>query len=82
MGIKTGMLLVKAILYNMNTNYCDSRTPEERKADSEVTITTTTNSFGVRVYCLICGDVTDGHPEHDRLMFEMLNNGFKTEYTQ
>lgn len=38
-----------------------------------------TNTEKVKVFCAICGDVSQGHPEADRLRYEILVHGFKME---
>lgn len=42
---------------------------------------TTKKPAGLRVWCPTCGDVTSGHPEEDKILYQMLMNGFTTTYT-
>ena len=35
-----------------------------------------------KVWCLVCGDVTNGHPEQDKILVEMLENGCSVYYSE
>lgn len=35
-----------------------------------------------KIYCQVCGDVTRGHPEEDKLISEIFGTGFDTEYIE
>ena len=45
-------------------------------------ITEDNNSTDKMTWCLVCGDVTDGHPALDEIYVEILNNGCTTHYTK
>ena len=35
----------------------------------------------IKIICLICGDVSKGHPAMDKLAARLLDNGFTTTYS-
>ena len=35
----------------------------------------------IKIMCPTCGDVTKGHPEEDKLLCRLLENGFSSVYT-
>lgn len=38
------------------------------------------NEEKIKIFCPTCGDVTDGHPEKDRILAEILVNGHEVQY--
>lgn len=41
-----------------------------------------TDKKEVNKWCLVCGDITKGHPKLDEIYTEMFNNGCRVFYSE